>query len=239
MTTQHIVRKTSLIVVAAAAVSSLTLPRAAAAQVAVELHTSTDSIPTVVNGVTIKSWSVFLICAPDWVLPESADQLWELYWQFLNFGTALGPEHAAIWFWSRDPGTPDSGEIHTAIDVVRSTAFCSRFELAPSESPYLVIMTDYPGAGFASQYSQTIEKPDNYAVVQLRDKSAGEMTRLLEALVDRIFTGEINKISPETEGFWRAWQHAFETVRSGLVGFTSSLRVIIKTAFFYVVIEPN
>ena len=224
------VRSTALAIAAAAAWNV----RPAAAQVPVELYTSLDPIPQVVDDVELRSWSLFLICEPDWVLERDSQRLWELYWTFLELGEALGPEHAAVWFWTRDPGTPGSGEIHTAIDVVRSRAYCSVLgeEALPSESPHLLITTRYPGPGFVSDIPGTVLPPEELAVVHLGGRDADELEALMEEVVDRVYAGDIQALDPESEGFWRAWQSVFESLQTGIAEGARALSFTIRSGFF-------
>ena len=67
--------------------------RAAPAQEISELVTSDQPIPE-----HYKSWSLFLVCNPAWVVPEGESNLESLYTRFRAFGQALGPEHLAVCF---------------------------------------------------------------------------------------------------------------------------------------------
>ena len=45
------------------------------------------------------SWSLFLICNPNWLLSENQEKLADLYNGFRAFGRAIGTRHAAVWFF--------------------------------------------------------------------------------------------------------------------------------------------
>lgn len=212
-------------------------PPAVAAQVAVELTTSVDPIPTEVTGVPIRSWSLFLVCEPSWILQRDPGRLWKLYWRFLELGQALGPEHAAVWFWARDPGRPGNGEIQTAIDVVRSLAFCSRLGLSPAEGPFLLVATDYPGPGLVSDLPNTVQVPRNRAILRLPDPQTADFESLMEDVLEAVYSGDLRELDRETEGFWRAWQSVFESVQTGVAGAAGRISVTIKTVFFEVTID--
>src|SRR6266581_8603865 len=49
-----------------------------------------------------KTWSLFLINNPQWVVAESNDKVKRLYDQFQAFGRAIGRYNVAVWFWSQD-----------------------------------------------------------------------------------------------------------------------------------------
>lgn len=212
-------------------------PPACAAQVPVELSTSVDPIPTEVAGVPIRSWSLFLVCEPSWILQREPDRLWRLYWRFLELGQALGPEHAAVWFWARDPGGPGEGEIQTAMDVVRSLAFCSQLGLPPAEGPFLLVTTDYPGPGLVSDLPDTFRVPTNRAILRLPDPQAADFEGLMEDVLEAVYSGDLRNLDRGTEGFWRAWQGVFQSVQAGVAGAAGRISVTIRTAFFEVTID--
>src|SRR5262245_29698848 len=63
-----------------------------------EVVRSTQEIP---RG-SYKTWSLFLICNPNWVQPDKSRDLENLYWRFRAFGDAIGPDNLAVWFWTKD-----------------------------------------------------------------------------------------------------------------------------------------
>jgi hypothetical protein len=86
-----------------------------------------------------KTWSLFLITNPEWLLDQSSDKLGTLYKQFNAFGKAIGPDNLAVWFWSEEPR---DNQLYKAVDVTRSVAFCRRLKLKPSDGPYVLVMTE-------------------------------------------------------------------------------------------------
>ena len=208
----------------------LCLPLQAKAQQVVELTTPEEAIPA-----TFESWSLFLICNPQWLLPEAKDRLEALYHQFEAFGWAIGPAHAAVWFWSR----PDLDDIRSAVDVVRSSAYCSLLDLPLGQSPYVVVTTDYPGEAMVGAYPDTFRKPDNFYVLALDGLEASEATTLLTELAERIVEERLEETNPASEDFWRTWQRSFEALRSTLVGFSNRIRVSFNTQFFTVEYDPE
>ncbi len=69
-----------------------------------------------------RTWSLFLVCNSEWLLPASNQRLKDLYDQFQAFGTAIGPDHLAVWFWKGKPN-PSSPRLAADLDVDRSTQF--------------------------------------------------------------------------------------------------------------------
>jgi hypothetical protein len=49
-----------------------------------------------------KTWSLFLVNNPQWVVAESNDKVRKLYDQFQAFGRAIGRDNVAVWFWSQN-----------------------------------------------------------------------------------------------------------------------------------------
>lgn len=208
----------------------LSLPQPGAGQVAEVLYTSDAPIPA-----DYESWSLFLVCNPQWALPQSQEQLWDLYAQFLAFGGVIGPSHAAVWFWTRE----DLSDPHTALDAVRSSAFCSRLELSPTQGPYVVVTTEYPGEGRVSAYPDTFNRPENFYVFELNGLEASEITEVLSRLADQVVAQKIRETEPGSEDFWGKWQKAFEAVQGHLSDLSRRVRVSIQTSFFSVEIEPG
>jgi len=182
-----------------------------------------------------KTWSLFLISNPAWALPESGHKIKVLFERFKAFGNSIGPEHLAVWFWSRQP----EGDFVGALDVMRSSAFCTRYELPPGKSPYILITTDYPGSGTLTDYPESIRKLDNYFLLELGDASAQEITDLLVDLSDQLLAENLDALDPNSEDFWRAVQRGYEATRDNIVEFAKKFKFTINTSFFKVEIDPN
>lgn len=216
---------------AVAACLLLSLRQPGAGQVTEVLYTSDAPI----TAADYESWSLFLVCNPQWALPQSQEQLWDLYKQFLAFGGVIGPSHAAVWFSTRE----DLSDPHTALDAVRSSAFCSRLELSPTQGPYVVVTTEYPGEGRVSAYPDTFNRPENFYVFELNGLEASEITEVLSRLADQVVAQKIRETEPGSEDFWSKWQQAFAAVQGHLSGLSRRVRVSIQTSFFSVEIEPG
>jgi hypothetical protein len=202
------------------------------AQAVADLLTPDEPVPR----AQFQSWSLFLVCNPLWLLPESNQRLDSLYARFQAFGGAIGPRHVAVWFWSR---RPDPRDLRSAVDVTRSGAFCAQLGLPPSGSPYVVVTTDYPGEAFVSSYPQSFDTLPNRYVLSLGDVDAAESAQLLTALADQVTSEELFKADPASEGFWRKWQRAFEVVRSEMIDIAGHVRISFTTTFFKVEMDPN
>lgn len=194
-----------------------------------------------------KSWSLFLVCNPRWVMPDSSDvspeggsDLRSLYLQFQAFGRTLGPKHVAVWFWSENvqsEGVPR--EIYTTVDVKRSAAFCAHLDLPPSEGPYVVVTTEYPGAAQLSEYPDTFGELENRYVLALNGMGAREAMEVLKDLANQIREDQLSETELGSEGYWRRWRQIFETLQSSLVGLSERTRVAFNTQFFTVELSPE
>ena len=202
------------------------------AQEAVEIFTSTnDTIPK----DHYKSWSLFLVSNPEWALPESNNKLRELYYRFKAFGDALGPDHLAVWFWTKDPIDED---LFKYLDVMRSSAFCSKLNLPSSKSPYVVITSEYPGNSLLSKYPESFNSLEKFSVIELNKLKAEEITQVLTSLVDPIKENDLDAIDPKTEDFWRGLQRSYENIRDTLVDICKSITMTINTTFFNIELAP-
>jgi hypothetical protein len=46
-----------------------------------------------------KSWYLFLVCNPSWLLPEKTAAMANLFQWYEAFGIASEEDHAAVWFY--------------------------------------------------------------------------------------------------------------------------------------------
>ena len=197
----------------------------AKAQEAVTIFTPNSPIPK----KFYKSWSLFLITSPEWVLPESNDKLKNLYDVFQAFGRAIGPDHVAVWFWSKDPNLE---QYYKAVDVMRSAAFCTKLKLPPSKGPYILVTTEYPGPSILRSPETFPNELKNFQVIDLNNATASEVIRLLNDLADKLVASDISEIDPHSEEYWREWQRSFEAVKNTIITLSKKITLKIKTGFF-------
>jgi hypothetical protein len=135
-----------------------------------EALVSSEEIPR--NGY--RSWSLFLVCNPNWVDPAKNADLASLYQRFQSFGDAIGPDNLAVWFWK--PGVPmESARVASGVDVARSATYCRALSLRPSKGPYLVVTTEYP---------ELEDFPKNRGTYTLGGVEAADLAELLSRLTD-------------------------------------------------------
>jgi hypothetical protein len=123
-----------------------------------------------------KTWSLFLMCNPDWVAADRSRDVENLYQRFKAFGDAIGKENLAVWFWKQKASVRDP-RLAENIDVARSAEYCRVLEKKPSEGPYLVVTTAYPDvAAF----------PRDRAILELGGQNPAALAKLLNALTDQL-----------------------------------------------------
>ena len=171
-----------------------------------------------------KTWSLFLVTNQDWLVPENAQRLWQLYNRSKAFGQVIGQEHAAVWFWKKDMPL-QSPVLAENVDVERAVAYCKILGRKPSEGPYLVFTTTYPDEDAA---------PGAYQVITLEGKSADEISRLLlgvgdQLLMEGVVRGGTLQRPPESDDFWSAW---FNATRHALGNLKSAFCFAIRTPAF-------
>jgi len=148
------------------------VPTALAGQAAAEVVGPTQQIPR----AGFKTWSLFLICTPDWVTTDKSRDLANLYWRFKSFGDAIGKDNLAVWFWKQRVAV-DSPRLSENVDVARSADYCRALKLRPSEGPYLVVTTAYP---------ELNPFPAERAVYTLGGLPPADLATLLNRLTDEL-----------------------------------------------------
>jgi hypothetical protein len=144
-------------------------------QTAVEVVSKSEKIPR-----NFKTYSLFLVCNPQWLAPEKSEGLYGLYKSFENFGRTIGDDNAAVWFWKARRSANDSA-LADNVDVERSVPFCQAWQLRPSEGPHLVITSIYPDE---SNLSSGL--PKGTAVYGLGNMTPTEISGLLTKLTDEL-----------------------------------------------------
>jgi hypothetical protein len=151
-----------------------------------------------------KTYSLFLVCNPQWLAPEDNPSLTSLYLHFDSFGRTIGDDNLAVWFWKLPsfPSIPsDDNYLAEAVDVERCVRFCQGWKLKPSSGPHLVVTSTYPDESHLSS-----GLPANSAVFALGNMKPTEIEALLAKLTDELEeqghvekTPDASKASPEPQ----------------------------------------
>jgi hypothetical protein len=161
-----------------------------------------------------RTWSLFLMCNPEWLLDQKAEALGKVFDAYLAFGRTSGRDHAAVWFVNQKMGVGDPGRVAADpknIDVERSVTYCQRFGLVPSEGPHVVVTTTYPDRWVASTTAPE-GTGDPIVVVALGGSSPDDIVELLKRLNDQIATERLSAKEIASEQYWRSWVRALENV---------------------------
>jgi hypothetical protein len=195
-------------------VGSLVLAFMLFPKVALAGQASSEIQPTGTIPSGYATYSLFLICNPEWLASSKSRDLLDLYEQFKAFGRTIGSSNDAVWFWLKYISPQDSN-LAKNIDVERSVRFCQQWKLKPSAGPHLVVTYTYPDE---SNLSSGL--PADSAVYELGDMKSEEIVKLLSELTDHL-------ISMRTVGYSAAppvtpsvfWQHLLESTRRTINNF--------------------
>jgi hypothetical protein len=196
-----------------------------AGQASVELVSPTEQIPL----GAYKTWSLFLVCNPDWVAPEKSADLANLYRRFKSFGDAIGRENLAVWFWKRRAEVNDP-RLAENVDVARSAEFCGALGRAPSKGPYLVVTAAYP----------SVEAfPKERAIFELGGLQPADLAKLLNTLTDQLLLqGRVDAGVAAAPGsappasappMSSLWIRILESARQSIIGFGCKVKLQIDT----------
>jgi len=183
------------------------------AQTAKTLNLDTEPIPK-----NYQSWSLFLICNPQWLLAENEANLNNLYTHFNSFGDAIGDRHLAVWF-TRRPPTPN-GSIAKDLDVNRNAALCTKLKLLPSKSPYVVVMTSYPDV--------KAENLKYEVLITLNNLPPDDIGNLLTKLTDQLLVQGLRQADFDSAQYWGAWRRSVESIADGLASMIKKVTITVN-----------
>ena len=176
------------------------------------------------------SWSLFLVCSPEWATVERSKDLASLYGRFIAFGDAIGDENVAVWFWKKK-GTLNDAKLAENVDVARSAEFCRALKLRPSEGPFVVVTSAYP---------EVKDFPKDRAVFALGALAPAELVKLFNKLTDELLLE--GKVTPAPAPAVAAapasasppaasnfWIHLLESTRQSIIGFGCAVKLQIST----------
>jgi hypothetical protein len=142
------------------------------------------------------TYSLFLICSPEWLGSDRKGDLRDLYGSFYIFGRSIGDNNLAVWFWkghpkaltgqSRTKSSHRTSEValdfqNQDVDVERSIRFCKSWNLLPSAGPYLVVTSKYP-----AEPPSSAGLSKETAVFKLGGMDKKQISSLLGGLIDQL-----------------------------------------------------
>jgi hypothetical protein len=149
-----------------------------------KVQTATDSSNNVRTSIPkgAKTYSLFLICNPDWLGRDKQKDLGDLHDKFEAFGDSIGKENDAVWFWKRIPAHPRTARPKASdIDSDRNENFCAAWNLKPSDGPYVVITSVYPDE---QHLSTTLNSA--HAIISLGDSPQNKISEILKHLTEQL-----------------------------------------------------
>jgi hypothetical protein len=136
-----------------------------------------------------QAYSLFLVPSAEWKY-KPAD-LGSLHNAFLNFGEAIGPKNAAVWFVKGSSGPifkTSAKEIETlmkSVDIERSKYYCDKLNLNYNEGPFVVTTRRRP---------DLLRSGDEIIVIKFHDIDGSRITSVLNVLEQDLRTQrEISK----------------------------------------------
>jgi hypothetical protein len=165
-----------------------------------------------------ESWSLFLICNPAWIVQNRDEGIVALFEQYRAFGDAIGPRNLAIWFW-KEPAPEPSAEL---TDVSRSSEYCERFKLLPSNSPYVLVTTQYPDA----------QEVGDYFFVRLNGLDSADSADLLAKLTDQLLVTGLDQAGLDASTRWQRSLAAVIAVVSSVGSYFDQVSFTFNTGFF-------
>ena len=158
-----------------------------------------------------RSWSLFLVCNPEWLLEQHVSDLWEVFTAYTAFGRTSGSHHAAVWFvTSKSGGTPvDVAQDPRSLDIERSVTYCQRFGLRPSEGPHIVVTTVHPDRWTRDGATPT-GAGDPIVVLSLGGSRPADVVELLKKLNDQVLAEHLSQQELASIAYWQSWLRIFD-----------------------------
>ena len=180
--------------------------------------------PTAEISPGFDSWSLFLVCNPAWLVENGDPGIKELFWRYRAFGDAIGPKNLAIWFWkSRGKPTADN------TDVSRSSEYCKKYKLLPSDAPYVLVTTHHPDE----------PNPSDHFVMRLNGLNAHDSASALATLTDQIVLTGLNQSELDWSTRWLRLLAATTSAIKATGCYFNKVSFSFKTSVFIAEVEHS
>ncbi len=180
--------------------------------------------PTVSISRGFDSWSLFLICNPAWLVENGDRGIGELFSRYKAFGDAIGPKNLAIWFWKKR-GIPTADNT----DVSRSSEYCGRYKLLPSDAPYVLVTTHHPDE----------PSPKDFFVMRLNGLNGQDSARALAKLTDQIVLTGLKQSELDWGTRWQRLLTATSAALKATGCYFNKVSFSFKTSVFTAEIEHS
>jgi hypothetical protein len=171
-----------------------------------------------------QSWSLFLVCNPQWIIGKGDPGIRERFKAYRAFGSAIGPQNLAIWFWKKPVQNPTVEDT----DIDRMSSYCTRFGLTPSETPQVVATTHYPDDS----------KLGDRVVANLNGNPE-KGARLLSALADQLLKTGLNQSGLDSSERWISVVSAASTALNSVGCYFDKVKISVDTKLLNVEIEHS
>jgi hypothetical protein len=154
-----------------------------------------------------KTWSLFLISNPQWLSSDGDEQLRQLHGAYAGFARAVGPDHAAVFFWKKAPkidgGKLVGTDLAANIDADRCSMYARTLKLDISDSPHVVVMRTRPS-------------PDaslgDRVILTLNGLLPSSTQELLTLLATQLISDHLDSIQLDSERYWLTWKDVLTKV---------------------------
>jgi hypothetical protein len=197
----------------------------AATPSAVKAQALFEVIPTSEIPQDYSSWSIFLVCNPAWIIQSGDKGVAELFNQYKAFGHAIGPKNLAIWFWKEPAATATAANT----DTDRSSTYCEKYKLLPSESPHVLVTTRYPNDPV----------PGDRFVVRLNGLAPHDSALALTNLADQLLVTGLNQTGLDASVRWRKVFAAVGSAVSATGCYFNKVSFSLKTGVINAEIEHS
>jgi hypothetical protein len=159
------------------------------------------------------TWSLFLMCNPEWLLGKQASTLREVFWAYRAFGRTSGSRHAAVWFLTSKLGADPTSVAADPknLDINRSVTYCQRFGLVSSEGPHIVVTTKHPDR-WTPEVAVPSKTGDPMVVLALGGSAPDDIVELLKKLNDQVLAERLSQRELDSAQYWRSWIRVFENI---------------------------
>lgn len=153
------------------------------------------------DSVTLsKTWSLFLICSPEWLNRQTPEELVRLYNAYLSVATASDDRNIPLW-----PFKAVSGGRAQDIDAAKSRPYCESLNL--SDGPFVVITATPPDA-----LKRSVPK----VLIAFNGADAEAINATLLRLSERLIDKQLDDAPPGSSGWWTAWEEVSTWARSSI-----------------------
>jgi hypothetical protein len=136
-----------------------------------------------------RSWALFLVCNTAWIIQNGDKGIQELHDEFSAFGRSIGDDNLAVWLLNESDKPPTVENT----DIERSTRYCQKYRLSPSQGPYVLVTTRNPD----------VVNSGDRLLVRLNGLTAHDSAQVLNTLTDQLVSGNLSQA--EIDSSERGW----------------------------------